>query len=111
MQHNIPGPESARLMQRKGEELPPAAYNLTPIFVAQAHGAQVVDVDGNRYIDFAGGIGVLNVGHTHPKVVEAIIDQVRRFTHTCFHVLPYESYVELAARLNRRAPGCSKKKT
>lgn len=111
MQHNIPGPESARLMQRKGEELPPAAYNLTPIFVAQAHGAQVVDVDGNRYIDFAGGIGVLNVGHTHPKVVEAIIDQVRRFTHTCFHVLPYESYVELAARLNRLAPGSSKKKT
>ncbi|MBC7188328.1 MAG: aminotransferase class III-fold pyridoxal phosphate-dependent enzyme, partial [Calditrichaeota bacterium] len=59
----IPGPQSMRLMQQKQEELPPAAYTLTPIFVAEAHGAQVVDVDGNRFIDFAGGIGVLNVGH------------------------------------------------
>lgn len=107
----IPGPESMRLMQRKQEELPPAAYTLTPIFVAEAHGAQVVDVDGNRFIDFAGGIGVLNVGHTHPKVAEAVVAQVRKFTHTCFHVLPYESYVALAARLNRLAPGDSKKKT
>ncbi len=108
---NVPGPKSARLLQLKSEELPPAAYNLTPIFVAEAHGAQVTDVDGNHYIDFAGGIGVLNVGHTHPKVVEAVIEQVRLFTHTCFHVLPYESYVQLAARLNRLAPGDSRKKT
>ncbi|MCR4439462.1 MAG: 4-aminobutyrate--2-oxoglutarate transaminase [bacterium] len=107
----IPGPESIRLMQRKQGELPPAAYTLTPIFIAEAHGAQLVDVDGNRFIDFAGGIGVLNVGHTHPKVVEAVIAQVRKFTHSCFHVLPYESYVALAARLNRLAPGDSKKKT
>jgi len=98
-------------MKLKEEELPPAAYTLTPIFVAHAHGAEVVDVDGNRYIDFAGGIGVLNVGHTHAKVVEAVVAQVRNFTHTCFHVLPYESYLQVAARLNRLAPGPSKKKT
>ncbi|MGQ9560937.1 MAG: 4-aminobutyrate--2-oxoglutarate transaminase [Candidatus Oleimicrobiaceae bacterium] len=107
----IPGPMSARLMKVKQEELPSAAYTLTPIFAAEAHGAQVVDVDGNSYIDFAGGIGVLNVGHTHPKVVQAVVEQVRKFTHTCFHVLPYDSYLKLAARLNRLAPGAAKKKT
>lgn len=69
----IPGPMSARLMKVKQEELPQAAYPLTPTFAAEAHGAQAVDVDGNSYIDFAGGIGVLNVGHTHPKVVRAVV--------------------------------------
>ncbi len=107
----IPGPMSVKLMKVKQEELPSAAYTLTPIFAAEAHGAQVVDVDGNSYIDFGGGIGVLNVGHTHPKVVQAVVEQVRKFTHTCFHVLPYDAYLQVAARLNRLAPGDTKKKT
>jgi 4-aminobutyrate aminotransferase/(S)-3-amino-2-methylpropionate transaminase len=65
----------------------------------------MIDADGRELIDFAGGIGVNNVGHCHPKVVAAIKDQAEKFIHTCFHIAPYESYVELAARLNELAPG------
>ena len=81
------------------------------IFAERARNAEVWDVEGRRYIDFAGGIGVLNTGHRHPKVMAAVREQMERFTHTCFQVMPYEPYVELAERLNALAPGKEPKKT
>ncbi|MBT7716625.1 MAG: 4-aminobutyrate--2-oxoglutarate transaminase, partial [Deltaproteobacteria bacterium] len=76
-----------------------------PVFIQKATGALLTDVEGNEYIDFAGGIGVNNVGHSHPKVVQAIKDQAEKFIHTCFHISMYDSYVELAKQLNEMAPG------
>lgn len=78
---------------------------MTPFFVREARGAVMIDADGRELIDFAGGIGVNNVGHSHPKVVAAIKDQAEKFIHTCFHIVMYEPYVELAAKLNELAPG------
>jgi len=80
-------------------------------FIERALNAEVWDVEGNRYIDFAGGIAVLNTGHRHPKMVAAIEAQLQRFTHTCYQVLPYESYVTLAERINALTPGSHAKKT
>jgi 4-aminobutyrate aminotransferase/(S)-3-amino-2-methylpropionate transaminase len=80
------------------------------IFAARAEGAVIEDVDGQRFIDFAGGIGVMNVGHARPEVLQAITDQVAKLTHTCFSVMMYEPYVELAERLSRLAPGTFPKK-
>jgi 4-aminobutyrate aminotransferase len=81
------------------------------IYVAKAENAEIWDVDGRRFIDFAAGIAVLNTGHRHPRVMEAVAQQAQAFTHTCFHVVPYESYVRLAERLNALAPGDFAKKT
>ncbi len=75
-----------------------------PVFVAEARNATITDVDGNTFIDFAGGVGVINVGHCHPRVVEAIQEQAAAFVHTDFTVVPYESYIELAERLGALAP-------
>ena len=86
-------------------------FNTHPIFAKKAKGALITDVEDKEYIDFAGGIGVNNIGHCDPAVVEAIQDQVQQFVHTCFHVVMYESYVELAKRLNELAPGNFPKKT
>jgi len=108
---SIPGPRSRQLMQRRLAAVPRAAYHFTPIFVARAEGAILEDVDGNRLIDFAGGIGCLNVGHRAPAVVSALLRQVDRFLHTSFNVTPYEGYVRLAERLNALAPGDFPKKT
>ena len=80
-------------------------------FIERALNAEVWDVEGKRYIDFAGGIAVLNTGHRHPKMVAAIEAQLQRFTHTCYQVLPYESYVTLAERINALTPGGHAKKT
>lgn len=107
----IPGPRSRELMQRRNNAIVRAAYHATPIFVAKAEGAVVEDVDGNRLIDFAGGIGCLNTGHRAPGVVDAIRKQLDRFLHTSFNVLPYESYVRVAERLNAITPGKFPKKT
>lgn len=85
--------------------------NITPAVIESASGAVMTDVDGKEFIDFAGGIGVNNVGHAHPKVVKAIKDQADRFIHTCFHVGMYESYIRLAKQLNDLAPGDFAKKT
>src|ERR1700736_5808014 len=81
------------------------------IYVARAENSEIWDVDGRRYIDFAAGIAVLNTGHRHPKIMAAVAEQAQAFTHTCFHVAPYESYVRLAERLNALAPGDFAKKT
>ena len=84
---------------------------MTQVFAARAENAEVWDVEGRRYIDFAGGIGVLNTGHCHPKVIGAVEAQLARFTHTCWQVMPYPGYVELAEKMNRLTPGAFAKKT
>ena len=91
--------------------MPRGVSQITPVFVEQAEGAVIEDVDGNRFLDFAGGIGCLNAGHSAPVVVAALRRQIDRFLHTCFMVTPYESYVRLAERLNAAAPGDFPKKT
>jgi 4-aminobutyrate aminotransferase / (S)-3-amino-2-methylpropionate transaminase / 5-aminovalerate transaminase len=98
-------------MRRFNAAVPQAAYHATPVFVAKAEGALVEDVDGNRLIDFAGGIGCVNTGHRAPSVVDAIRRQLDRFLHTSVNVLAYESYVALAERLNALTPGRFAKKT
>ena len=98
-------------MERREKAVPRAVFNTVPIFVASGDAASVTDVDGNRYIDLAGGLGVLNVGRGNPRVLEAVREQVEVFLHECFHVSMYEGYVELAEELNRLAPGDFDKKT
>ena len=81
------------------------------IYAARALTAELWDVDGKRFIDFAAGIAVNNAGHRHPKLMAAVAKQCEAFTHTCFHVAPYESYIRLAERLNDLTPGDFAKKT
>jgi 4-aminobutyrate aminotransferase/(S)-3-amino-2-methylpropionate transaminase len=107
----IPGPRSLALMERRNAAVVLAAYHATPVFVARADGAVIEDVDGNRLIDFAGGIGCLNTGHRAPAVVDAVRRQLDRFLHTSFNVLPYESYIAVCERLNALVPGKGPKKT
>ncbi len=102
---------NAQLLELRNKHVPQGLVNITTAFITKASGAIMVDADGRELIDFAGGIGVNNVGHCHPKVVAAIKDQAEKFIHTCFHVAPYEEYIELAARLNELAPGDSAKMT
>ena len=109
--NEVPGPRSRGLLERRAAAVPKAVFNTAPIFVASGDGATVLDVDGNRYIDFAGGLGVLNVGRGNPRVVEAVKAQVDSTLHECFHVAMYEGYVELAEALNRLTPGDHPKMT
>ena len=102
---------NAAWQARKTDAIARGEGNLANLYVEKALGAEMWDVEGNRYIDFATGIAVCNIGHTHPKVTEAVIDQVKRFSHTCVMVTPYDSAVRLAEELNRLAPGPSKKKS
>jgi 4-aminobutyrate aminotransferase/(S)-3-amino-2-methylpropionate transaminase len=102
---------NAHLMARRRAALPAGMGQAHEIFVQRAENAEVWDVEGRRYIDFAGGIAVLNTGHRHPALVAAVQEQLQRFTHTCFQVLAYEPYVELAERLNAMAPGDFAKKS
>ena len=99
------------LMDLRQEHVPRGPFNITPIFVKRAKGAMIEDVEGKEYIDFAGGIGVENVGHCAEQVVAAIKEQAEQFIHTCFHVVMYEPYIELAKRLNEVTPGDFPKKT
>ena len=96
---------STLLAELRAKFVPQGPFNVTPYFVEKAKGAMVYDVDGRELIDFAGGIGVMNVGHSHPKVVAAIKDQADKFTHTCFHIVMYEPYLKLAERLCDLTPG------
>ena len=100
----IPGPRSQEILARKERVVADPLSVYLPIVVAEAHGATLTDVDGNTFVDFTGGVGVLNVGHTHPKVVEAVQDQAAKFLHTDFTMVPYEVYVTLAERLLAVAP-------
>jgi 4-aminobutyrate aminotransferase/(S)-3-amino-2-methylpropionate transaminase len=107
----IPGPKSKALSERRAKAVPRGLSHGTPIYVAKAEGACLEDVDGNRYLDFAGGIGCLNVGHRREDVVSVVKDQLDRFLHTCVQVTPYESYIRLAERLKEVTPGKFAKKT
>jgi 4-aminobutyrate aminotransferase/(S)-3-amino-2-methylpropionate transaminase len=111
LQTDIPGPESRALMARRTNAVPRGVPAVTPIAVAHAEGAVITDADGNRLIDFGGGIGVVNTGHRHPSIVEAVRRQLERFAHVCFPVSTYEPYVALAERLNRITPGDHPKRT
>jgi 4-aminobutyrate aminotransferase/4-aminobutyrate aminotransferase/(S)-3-amino-2-methylpropionate transaminase len=103
-------PTSTELKARKAAAVP-NGVGTKGIYVARAENSEIWDVDGRRYIDFAAGIAVLNTGHRHPRIMAAVAEQAEAFTHTCFHVAPYESYVRLAERLNALAPGEFSKKT
>jgi len=102
---DIPGPKSRELLARRQEFVARGIASTMNVFAAKADGAIIEDVDGNRYIDFAGGIGVMNIGHTRPEVTRAIAEQAAKFTHTCFSVMMYESYIALAERLVKLTPG------
>jgi len=102
---DIPGPKSRELMARRHEFVARGVASTMNVFAAKADGAIIEDVDGNRYIDFAGGIGVMNIGHTRPEVTRAIAEQAAKFTHTCFSVMMYEPYIALAERLVKLTPG------
>ena len=99
------------LMQRRMAAVPRGVGQIHPIFAAKAENATVTDVEGREYIDFAGGIAVLNTGHLHPKVIAAVQEQLTKLTHTCFQVLAYEPYVELCEKINAKVPGDFAKKT
>jgi 4-aminobutyrate aminotransferase/(S)-3-amino-2-methylpropionate transaminase len=103
--------QAEQLAERRNREVPRGVASLNPLFIAKAEGALLTDVDGREYIDFAGGIGVNNVGHRHPKVLAAIREQLEAYVHPCFHVMMYEPYIQLAERLNRVVPCRGEKKT
>ena len=107
MNHSL----NEQLMARKAAATPRGVGVMGSFFADRADNAELWDVEGRRYIDFAGGIAVMNTGHCNPKVVAAIAAQLERFTHTCYQVVPYESYIALAEKLNALTPGSHAKKT
>lgn len=107
----IPGPKSQELLARKQAAVPTGIGTTLPVFVTRAGGGVVEDADGNSLIDFGSGIAVTNVGNAAPKVVERVQKQVADFTHTCFMVTPYESYVQVCEKLNELTPGDHEKRT
>ena len=107
----IPGPLSQKILQRRANALPAGLAKSTEVVVADAKGAVVTDVDGNTLLDFAGAIGVMNIGHCQPKVVEAIKQQADKYIHTCALVTTFEPMVELCELLNEITPGTHAKKT
>src|SRR5712691_98147 len=104
LQTEVPGPRSREIVERKERVIAKPMSLYLPIVAAEGRGSTLTDVDGNTYIDFTGGVGCLNVGHAHPKVVEAVQDQAARFLHTDFTIIPYEVCVTLAERLLAVAP-------
>ena len=107
----IPGPISRELHARRLDAVPPGVGSVLPVYVTDAGGGVIVDVDGNSLIDFGSGIAVTSVGNANPKVAEAVAEQAARFTHTCFMVAPYESYVSVCEALNRLTPGDHEKRS
>ncbi len=103
--------KNAELQQRRVDAVARGVGNATQLFAVKALNAEIWDADGKRYIDFAGGIGVMNTGHRHPKVMARIQQQLDAVVHSCFQVMPYEPYIELAEQLNKRAPIEGKAKT
>src|SRR3954468_24387670 len=100
----IPGPRSREILERKEQVVADPLSVFLPVVVEEGRGATITDVDDNTFIDFTGGVGCLNVGHSHPHVVAAAQEQLARFSHTDFTVLPYELYVTLAERLVSLTP-------
>jgi len=108
---SIPGPKSQALHQRRLDAVSAGAGAALPVYIEKAHGAIVVDADGNHLIDLGSGIGVTTIGHTNAGVVKAVQDQVAQLTHTLFTLTPYEQYVEVCELLNKHTPGNFKKKS
>ena len=102
---------NAELHQRRVAAVPRGVANSLPVFAERASNAELWDVEGKRYVDFASGIAVLNIGHRHPTVVKAVHAQLDRLMHCAFQITPYENYIELAERLNALAPGSTPKKS
>ncbi len=102
---------NAEVAKRRDDAISRGVGMMTQIYADRALNAEVWDIEGNRYIDFAAGIAVVNTGHCHPRVMAAVTEQMSRFTHTCHQVLPYENYIRLAERLNAAVPGNFAKKT
>ncbi len=111
MKTELPGPKSKLLLKKLEDNVAKPLSIYVPSIIDHGEGALVTDIDGNTFIDFSGGLGVLNVGHANEKVVEAIKNQAERFTHTDFSVFPYENFITLAERINKLAPGNTPKKT
>ncbi len=107
----LPGKKAAELLGLRNTYVPRGVFQTIPTFIARGRGALVEDVDGNEYIDFATGIGVLNIGHCHDEVVSAVREQADKYLHTCFNVLMYEPYVKLAKKLAEITPGDFPKQT
>jgi len=108
---NIPGPKSRELTARKAQAVSAGVGVTLPVYIVAAGGGVLVDVDGNSLIDFGSGIAVTGIGNSAPRVVEAVTAQLAQFTHTCFSVAPYDSYIEVAEALNRLTPGDHTKRT
>src|SRR6266571_8964285 len=104
LQTEIPGPRSREILERKERVVADPLSVSLPIVVVEGRGSTLTDVDGNTFLDFTGGVGCLNVGHAHPRVVEAVQEQAARFFHTDFTIVPYEIYVTVAERLLALAP-------
>jgi 4-aminobutyrate aminotransferase/(S)-3-amino-2-methylpropionate transaminase len=107
----VPGPKSQELHDRRLQVVPPGVSSMLPVYIEKAHGAIVVDVDGNQFIDLGAGIGVTTIGHTNDAVVAAATEQLRNVTHTLFTITPYESYVRVAELLAEHTPGDHAKRT
>ena len=107
----VPGPKGTQLLALRNQFVPNGVGNNTPVFVEKAHGSIVEDVDGNKFLDFAGAIGTLNVGHTPDNVVQAIKSQADLLIHSCFHVGMFKPYIDLAQKLSEITPGKFPKKT
>lgn len=107
----LPGPRSAEILERKAQAVPAGVGHTVPIAAVAAGGGIVVDADSNSLIDLGSGIAVTSVGNAHPKIAAAVAAQAAQFTHTCFMISPYESYIEVAEALNRLTPGVFAKKT
>jgi 4-aminobutyrate aminotransferase/(S)-3-amino-2-methylpropionate transaminase len=107
----VPGPKSQALHERRLAAVPVGVNSALPVYIVRAHGAVVVDVDGNHFLDLGSGIGVTTVGHTHSAVVDAASEQLKRLTHAAFTITPYEGYVRVAELLAEHTPGTHAKKT
>ena len=107
----IPGPKSQELHKKKLQEVSHGVGTLLPVYIDRAHGAILVDVDGNQLIDLGSGIGVVTIGHTNQQLVDAVIEQVQKLTHTLFTVTPYVPYVQVCEILNRHTPGNFEKRS
>ncbi|HEC00783.1 MAG TPA: 4-aminobutyrate--2-oxoglutarate transaminase [Sphingomonadales bacterium] len=103
--------KNTELQVRREQAVPAGVATMLPIFAAKARNAEIWDVEGKRYIDFAGGIAVVNTGHNNPKIIDAVKAQLDCFSHTCFQITPYANYIELAEKLNDLVPGDSPKQT
>src|SRR3954465_13460061 len=104
LQTKIPGPRSQKILERKDRVIADPLSIYLPVVIERGEGATLTDVDGNTFVDFTGGVGCLNVGHAHPRVVAAVQEQAAKFFHTDFTIVPYEIYVEYAERLTAILP-------